>query len=123
MADRTFTITKDGDEIPVIYTDDVLSEFRENKVALVDAEIETLRDRLFDRDDPPADAPRGADTRLGIVGPLIMEALDEGKETVVAQCVLWLAARHPEITGLEIFFGQFRYVSTAGADGASSMVH
>ena len=33
------------------------------------------------------------------------------------------AARHPEITGLEIFFGQFRYVSTAGADGASSMVH
>ncbi|MCP5371632.1 MAG: hypothetical protein H6907_07850 [Hyphomicrobiales bacterium] len=118
MADITFEIFKDGGQVPVTYTDDVLDEFRRNKVGLVDAQIEKLRRQTFpDRDDDDD----GAD--LAVVGPLIQGALDDGDERVVAQCVLWLAVRHPDITGLDIAFGRYQFVSSRDSRGDAARVN
>ncbi|CCQ73526.1 hypothetical protein [Magnetospira sp. QH-2] len=105
----TFEIFREGEEIPVIYTPEILTDFRQTKLTRVEAMLDETCARAFDA----LEIPPGADARLGIVGPTIQNALKEDNEQIVSQCVLWLAVRHPEIWGLEIEQGELTYLATS----------
>ncbi len=109
-SEFAFEIFRDGEEIPVTYTPLVLEDFRRTKLDRVEAMLDDLSREQFDDDE----FPEGADPRLGVIGPMIAHALGEDDQQVIAQCVLWLAIRHPEIWGLEIQPGNLTYLSSAG---------
>ncbi len=110
-----FEIFRDGEEIPVTYTPRVLEDFRRTKLDRVEAMLDDLSRERFDDEDLPDDA----DPRLGVVGPMIAHALGDDDQQILAQCVLWLAVRHPEIWGIEIEPDILTYLSSAGPGSGS----
>ncbi|HEC14587.1 MAG TPA: hypothetical protein ENI72_02405 [Rhodospirillales bacterium] len=118
MADITFEIFRDGTEIPVIYTEEVLNDFRANKIDLIDRQLTSLCNKAYE--DAVAD---GDDARLGVIGPLIREGLDDANNSQVAQCILWLAVRHPEITGLDILLDHYQFRSLSGPNGSPPTIN
>ncbi len=117
MADITFEIFRDGTEIPVIYTEEVLDDFRDNKIDLVDRQLASLCSGAYE------DGMAADDARLGVIGPLIREGLDAANNSQVAQCILWLAVRHPEITGLDILLDRYQFRSLSGPNGSAPTIN
>ncbi len=118
MADITFEIFRDGTEIPVIYTEEVLADFRANKIDSVDRQLASLCAKAYE--DGPAASD---DARLGVIGPLIREGLDDANNGQVAQCILWLAVRHPEITGLDILLDRYQFRSLSAPNGSGPTIN
>ncbi|GAB6053892.1 hypothetical protein JCM17960_27120 [Magnetospira thiophila] len=103
-----FEIFRDGEEIPVIYSIEVLTDFRLTKLSRVEQLLDETCARTFEA----LDIPPGADPRLGIIGPTIHNALKEDNQQIISQCVLWLAVRHPEIWGVEINREELTYLAS-----------
>ncbi len=119
MAKRQFDIYKDGTEIPVVYAEDALADFKATKTELMDREIDKVWDATFGADSA-LDRDQG---RLGIAAHLINDALEAKDNQRLGQCVLWIVARHPHITGLNILLGKFYFQSTEAADEPRPTLH
>jgi hypothetical protein len=119
MSKRQFDIYKDGSEIPVVYTDEALADFKATKSEIMDREIDKVRDTTFGADSE-LDLDDG---RLGIVAHIMGDALEANDNRRLGQCVLWIATRHPHITSLNILFGRFYFQSIEAADGTPPTLH
>ncbi len=119
MSKLQFDIYKDGTDIPVVYTEDALADFKATKTALMDREIDKVWDATFGADSE-LDRDQG---RLGIAAHLINDALEAKDNRRLGQCVLWIVASHPRITGLNILLGKFYFQSTEAADGTPPTMH
>ncbi len=119
MTKRQFDIYKDGTEIPVVYTEDALADFKATKTELMDREIDKVWNATFGAASE-LDRDQG---RLGIAAHLINDALEAKDNQRLDQCVLWIAARYPHITGLNILLGQFYFQSTEASDGTPPTLH
>lgn len=108
MAKRIFTVSLNGSDIPVGYSDGSLDEFRLKTASLVDKEIANL-----------LAAKSGGEARrteyLDIMGPQIYEALITGNTSKTVLCVLWLADHYPDITGIVINDTDYAFMSGGAA--------
>ncbi len=119
MSKRQFDIHKDGTEIPVVYTEDVLADFKATKTEIMDREIDKVWDATFGAD---SELDRD-DGRLGIVAHLINDALEAKDNQRAGQCVLWIVARYPHITGLNILLGRFYFQSAGASEETRPTLH
>jgi len=97
QPDLSFLIAMDGAPYPVRFDPTVLDEFQRDHVESMDLELRKFSDEWFG---PTFFLER--DNRLGVIAPLIRDALEENNGVLIAKYVLWLASRYPEITGIRI---------------------
>ncbi|MCW9040493.1 MAG: hypothetical protein OQJ76_08355, partial [Rhodospirillales bacterium] len=94
---KTFHIEVDGRELPVVYNEETLAGFRTHQAGILDRTIRFLSDKEFGRD-----FYLTRTNRLGVVAPLLFDAIENHDGTIVRNFVLWLLTRFPEIAGIEI---------------------
>jgi len=106
QSDLSFLIAMDGAPYPVRFDPTVLDEFQRDHVDTMDLELRKFSDEWFG---PTFFLER--DNRLGVIAPLIRDALEEDNGILVAKYVLWLAARYPEITGIRIHEDTYEFIA------------
>jgi len=111
MEERRFVIEMEGEQLPISYSDEALESFSRKAAGVMDREIRTISD---DRFGPDYYLKRT--NRLGILAPLIYNAIARQDDHRVLLCVLWLATHFPEITGLEVEEGIIQYVQEEALD-------
>lgn len=97
MPNRTFVIEAEGEEFPVTLSEDSIRDFRTKTADLMDRDIRNLSDSRFG---PKFYLTRT--NRLGVMAPILYDAVHGQDEDRIRMCVLWLAARFPEIAGAAI---------------------
>lgn len=97
MQNRKFVIEAEGEEFPVVLSEDTIRDFRTKSADLMDRDIRSLSDSRFG---PKFYLTRT--NRLGVVAPILYDAVQGQDEDKIRLCVLWLAARFPEIAGAAI---------------------
>jgi hypothetical protein len=118
--DLSFLIAMDGNPYPVRFDPSVLDEFQRDHVDTMDLELRKFSDEWFG---PSFFLDR--ENRLGVIAPLIRDALEENNGILVAKYVLWLAARYPEITGIRIQQDTYEFMAELFDDSFSEshMIH
>ncbi|MCW9033703.1 MAG: hypothetical protein OQJ97_05735 [Rhodospirillales bacterium] len=111
MEERKFVIEMEGEQHPISYSDEALDSFTQKAAGVMDREIRTISD---DRFGPEFYLKRS--NRLGVLAPLIYNAIAQQDNNRVLLCVLWLATHFPEITGLEVDEGVIQYVQEEAID-------
>ena len=97
MDGKKFVIEQDGSEIPVVYTDAALEEFEKTGAPHMDQQIKLLSDTHYGQS-----FYLKRTNRLGIIASLIFDAVGSRDQKRIVLCVLWLATRFPEVSGVEI---------------------
>ena len=106
MPNRTFMIDVDGDQLPVNVSPDALVEFGKSAVGDMDKRIRHLSDSKYGPDHYMIRI-----NRLGVVAPLIYDAVTRHDHERIILMVLWLNTHFPEITGVEVGDEKLQYVS------------
>lgn len=106
MQNISFHIALDGEDYPVQFDETVLSEFEQKYVSLMDREVRRLSDASFG---PTFYLTRN--NQLGVIAPMLYQAINEGDGVQVAKCVLWLKSRFPEIAGMCIAKDTYEFVT------------
>jgi len=94
---NTFIIELEGEPLPVNYSDEALSQFTQQAAGMMDKEIRMISDKRYG---PGFYLTRA--NRLGVIAPLIYNALADRDGDKILLCVLWLAANFPEISSIEV---------------------
>jgi len=116
VTKQTFKITLIDSEIPVSYSESGLEDFRLKTAPLVERELaqQLLASFAGEHTGPPKD-PLAAEHRglhLRMMGPQIYQGLTSGNTSKVVLCVMWLACRYPDITGIVIDSSTYCFTST-----------
>lgn len=99
-------IDVDGDQLPVNVSPDALVEFGKSAVGDMDKRIRHLSDSKYGPDHYMIRI-----NRLGVVAPLIYDAVTRHDHERIILMVLWLNTHFPEITGVEVGDEKLQYVS------------
>ncbi len=111
MEDKTFVIELAGEQLPINYSDEALQSFTQKAAGVMDREIRTISDDSYG---PEFYLKRS--NRLGILAPIIYNAITLQDQNRVLLCVLWLATHFPEISGVEVEEGIVQYVQEKAVD-------
>lgn len=104
--DVSFFIAVDGNPYPVKFDPVVLDEFERDYADDLELELRKLSDFHFG---PTFFLER--ENRLGIIAPLLKQAVSKHDGIAVAKYVLWLVARYPEITGIRIHEDTYEFLA------------
>jgi len=106
MPTKTFLIDMDGEQLPVNVSPEALDEFSKTAVGDMDKRIRYLSDSRYGPDHYMVRT-----NRLGVVAPLIYDAVTRHDHERIILMVLWLNTHFPEITGVEVGDEKLQYVS------------
>lgn len=106
MPTRTFTIDMEGERLPVKVSPEALEEFSKNAAGDMDKRIRYLSDTKYGPNHYMVRI-----NRLGVVAPLIYDAVTRQDHERIILMVLWLNTHFPEITGVEVGEEKLQYIS------------
>lgn len=101
----TFLIEMQGQELPVNYNDEALESFEKKAADAMDREIRHISDIRYGKDHYLTRS-----NRLGVLAPLLYNAITDQDGDKIMLCVLWLATKFPEIRGIEMDEGLIQYI-------------
>jgi len=105
MFDRTFLLSTETTDLPLVVTAPALDDFRQQGLEAMDGCIHTLCQRLV-----PAKAPDQNAQPIEIVGQMMLDGLATGNTRKLVLCALWMAHHHPDATGLVCNGEKFHFV-------------
>lgn len=100
FAQRTFTLSTETTDLPLVVTEDALEDFRAQGLDAMDECLERMSSRVV-----PANADPSA-----LVGQMMLDGVATGNTRKLILCALWLAHHVPEATGLTSNGPKFHYV-------------
>jgi|GEM_PF-1076573 len=119
MPTRTFLIDTGDQQLPVNVSPEALHDFSKRAVGDMDRRIRHLSDTRYG---PNHYMVRT--NRLGVVAPLIYDAITRNDHERIVLMVLWLNTHFPEITGVEVGDEKIEYLSNQTAEeAAASQAH
>lgn len=95
LPERTFTLSSDGTEMPLVITQQALDEFELQGLATMDDCLIQLIERMT-----PANAPEMCPNPLDLIGQMLMDGIAKGNTRKIMLCALWLGHHYPSVTGM-----------------------
>jgi len=103
--DRTFVLTTDTVELPLVVTMRALDDFREQGLASMDECLDRLTMHMS-----PANTSETPSNTQHTVGQMMLDGMATGNTRKVILCALWLAHYHPQATALISNGEKFHFV-------------
>ncbi len=116
MTDRTFTLSVDSLNLPLVVTQTALDDFLIQGLGAMDECLSRLSAQAT-----PANDLKGAHHAANaqdLVGQMMLDGVVAGNTRKLILCALWLAHYVPDAIGLTSNSGDFRYVYDGVDDSA-----
>ena len=104
--DRTFTLSTETTELPLIVTQRALDDFCINGLEAMDECLITSSERMV-----PANDPQKRINPLDMVGRMMLDGAATGNTSKVVLCALWLTHHYPKFTGLMSNGNRFHFIT------------
>lgn len=107
--ERTFTITVEDQDIPLIVTKRAMDEFEVQGLAVMDDILIRLSERHT-----PSNAPERRPLPLDLIGQMILDGLSSGNMRKIMMCALWVGHHYPSLDGVISDGRAFHFTQTGG---------